>query len=260
MKALQKELEIRFNRNQLIPRLTRMVQNQTEIVELIFNHDLDVMIAEQLAVNLIIHKRMDLPMTIGSLYYIYKDAQLTSDEVLKCVNAGICFIDLKKEQLVVKYDVPSDVQAELDVFQFPNPLVCEPKKIEKNNQNGYYYADTGSLVLNSKTPNYDINLEHLNRVNAIPLNINSSIAVLADALNIYKPDPMKEEKEISKKNWKKFTDNSKNTSLWFSDKDFYLTHKYDKRGRIYDVGYLINPQGNDYHKACIELAKKEIVI
>ena len=68
-----------------------------------------------------------------------------------------------------------------------------------------------------------------------------------------------EYKEISEKNWAKFTEHSRNTSLWFSDKSFWLTHKYDKRGRIYDVGYFINPQGNDYHKASIELAHKEVV-
>lgn len=258
MKTLQKELEIKFNKNQLISKLTRLVQNQQEIAELIFNHDLDVMIAEQLCVNLIIHKRMDIPTTIGTLFYIYKDSQFTANEVIKCVNAGLCFIDTEKEQLIVKFNVDQRTQDELDSFQFPLPLVCEPRKLEKNNQNGYFIADTGSLVLNSRTPKYDINLQHLNRANSVALGINSKIAVMANELNTYDPEN-EDYRDISEKNWAKFTEHSRNTSLWFSDKSFWLTHKYDKRGRIYDVGYFVNPQGNDYHKASIELAHKEVV-
>jgi len=38
---------------------------------------------------------------------------------------------------------------------------------------------------------------------------------------------------------------------------FWLTHKYDKRGRTYAQGYHVNPQGNDWNKACVEFANKE---
>jgi DNA-directed RNA polymerase len=41
--------------------------------------------------------------------------------------------------------------------------------------------------------------------------------------------------------------------------EFYLTHRYDKRGRCYAQGYHVNPQGNDWNKAVIELAEKEVV-
>ena len=41
--------------------------------------------------------------------------------------------------------------------------------------------------------------------------------------------------------------------------EFWLTHKYDRRGRTYAVGYHINTQGTDYNKAVLELAKKEVI-
>ena len=41
--------------------------------------------------------------------------------------------------------------------------------------------------------------------------------------------------------------------------EFHLTHKVDKRGRIYSCGFHINTQGNAYKKASIDLAKEEIV-
>ena len=45
----------------------------------------------------------------------------------------------------------------------------------------------------------------------------------------------------------------------FAGKDIYLTHKYDKRGRVYCQGYYISYQGTDWNKAVIELSNKEIV-
>ena len=41
--------------------------------------------------------------------------------------------------------------------------------------------------------------------------------------------------------------------------EFYLTHKFDYRGRCYDVGYYINSQGDDYQKYLIQLSKEEVI-
>ena len=41
--------------------------------------------------------------------------------------------------------------------------------------------------------------------------------------------------------------------------EFYLTHKYDKRGRIYCQGYHVTYQGAPWNKACIEFADQEII-
>ena len=40
---------------------------------------------------------------------------------------------------------------------------------------------------------------------------------------------------------------------------FYLTHKVDKRGRIYSHGYHINTQGSAFKKAMLELADAELI-
>ena len=37
----------------------------------------------------------------------------------------------------------------------------------------------------------------------------------------------------------------------------YINHKPDTRGRIYAVGYYINPQGTSFKKAMLQLANKE---
>ena len=41
--------------------------------------------------------------------------------------------------------------------------------------------------------------------------------------------------------------------------EFYLTHRYDKRGRCYSQGYHINYQGNSWNKAVVEFANGEVV-
>jgi DNA-directed RNA polymerase len=43
------------------------------------------------------------------------------------------------------------------------------------------------------------------------------------------------------------------------DNKFWLTHKVDKRGRIYASGYHITTQGSAFKKASIELAHEEVV-
>ena len=40
---------------------------------------------------------------------------------------------------------------------------------------------------------------------------------------------------------------------------FYLTHKVDKRLRLYAQGYHVTTQGSPFKKASIELHKEEIV-
>lgn len=45
----------------------------------------------------------------------------------------------------------------------------------------------------------------------------------------------------------------------YRDDEFSFVWKFDKRGRVYSVGYDINVQGDSYRKASLEFAKEEIV-
>ena len=249
---LQKELEITFNKNQLYPRLEKYYKNEKSIQNLILFHGLDFGFALCFLMELAIHRRMKYSTCIGCCYYFYKDGQKTADSILECLAAGLANIDFNRGEVYVKYDIPSDMQTELNIFQFPLPLVVKPKKCISNRTNGYYISDTGSLVLNHRAPKYDINLEHLNRVNSVKLNLTDTMDKMP---NIWKHATS----NMSQKNHDKFVKNAQTIGNFYSDKSFYLTHKYDHRGRFYDVGYLINPQGNDWQKASVELAHKEKV-
>lgn len=45
----------------------------------------------------------------------------------------------------------------------------------------------------------------------------------------------------------------------YRDDEFSFVWKFDKRGRVYSVGYDINVQGDSYRKASLEFAKTEVV-
>ena len=248
----QLQMEVLFNKNQLYPRLERYYKKNEGITNLILFHGLDYGFAITLLMELAIHKRMKYSTCIGCCYYFYKQGQKTADALFECLKAGLCNLDFNRGEIYVRYDIPEDMQKELNLFQFPMPLICKPRECTSNKINGYYVADTGSLMLNSKVPKYDINLEHLNRINNVRLKLTDNMTVMP---NIWKQATS----EMSQKNHDKFTVHAQIMGRIFQDRTFYLTHKYDHRGRFYDVGYFINPQGNDWQKASIELAHQEKV-
>ena len=61
--------------------------------------------------------------------------------------------------------------------------------------------------------------------------------------------------------WNKFKEQSymMYSLLASQGNQFYLNHKVDKRGRIYSVGYHLNPQGAAFKKASLEFANAELV-
>lgn len=255
----EKKIEVMFNRNQLLPKLTTWVQKNENISSLILANNLDVKVAEQLAIQLIIHKRMDIPTAIGVCRNktYPEDLQKISNEILRCLVEGLCSWDSNREQLVVKYDIPEEMEEELALFQFPMPMLIEPETIVKNNQNGYRFTQAGGIVLNSSSKKYKkikLPLEPINKLNKVKLSLNTKIVNLVDKLSTWKSDS-----EMSQKNLAKFNRNAKSLCNFYikNGNEFYLTHKFDRRGRIYSVAYLINDQGTTWGKGIIEFANKE---
>ena len=107
-------------------------------------------------------------------------------------------------------------------------------------------------------------MDHINRANKVPLAINLDV-ITSPQGKFMKPTRKADE------NWddyrkrvkqaEKFYDVSQEVMqhLLVLGNQFYLTHKYDRRGRTYAVGYHVNSQGTDYNKACLELAKEEVI-
>ena len=108
-----------------------------------------------------------------------------------------------------------------------------------------------------KQHDQDVCLDHINRMNAIPLCLETRVI-----------DEMVEmpshafETEEQEDQWADFIRRSQ--AMYFdvitrNNNKFHLEHSMDTRGRCYCSGYYINYQGASYKKAIVQLADKEIV-
>lgn len=266
----QVELEKLFNKNQTLSRIRREF---TECDDFDFPKYIDHMAIPvdfglDLLVQIALHKRADLSTMVGLLRHHFKDAsspaQSCADMLLKAAMADLVTWNAAYQQFIVIYTISQDVQDELDRFQFPLPMVIPPRTVRKNTDNGYVLG-AGSLLLRDNHHNDDICLDHINRVNQIPLAIDHDTATMIKNrwrnLDKAKEGESREDFEKRKRAFEKYDRTTKDVIAELGDHSgrFYLTHKYDKRGRTYCQGYHVNYQGAPWNKAVICLADKEHV-
>lgn len=113
----------------------------------------------------------------------------------------------------------------------------------------------GFLKQDRYMENDEIRLDHLDSLNMIPLSLNM------DLIKTFEAMPSEEQKGTPE--WKVFKKNMYRHYLEIvanHDNEFHIIHKYDNRGRCYANSYYANYQGNDFQKAVIQLANKEMVM
>lgn len=224
-------------------------------------------------VQVALHKRAYIPTLVGILkkHFMEKDdvesrtaAQDCADAIDKAIQEGWALWDSESFQVVVNggLDIPSSLQQQLNRFQYPLPMIEEPEQVHTNRQTGYQTI-RGSLILKNNHHDEDICLDHINRANRIPLSINQDTVSFVQNrwkdLDRPKPDEDYEDYRKRVKAFVKYTNSSVDViqALILQGNRIWITNKYDKRGRTYTQGYHANPQGNDWNKACIELADAE---
>lgn len=148
------------------------------------------------------------------------------------------------------------VDTEYQLDGIPEPLTHQiihkaPELINKN-----YTDEEGSMLLGSSFNAHkgEICLDHLNRMNQVELQLNIPFLMLI------KEEPKgiidTYEQQIQ---WDEFKKQSLIKYLEIGRKTFHHIHKYDSRGRTYAVGYHVNYQGSSFKKACVQLAKGEVL-
>lgn len=136
------------------------------------------------------------------------------------------------------------------------PMICKPDTLESNYDSGYL-THVESLILGARNHhNEELGLDVLNTMNSVKLSL------CPDFIEACPEEPtfvIKDEFQAA--NWNAFMEQSLNIYQMLLDtgNQFHLTHKVDKRGRIYCSGYHINTQGTSFKKASLDLAKKEQV-
>ena len=261
--AHQVELERLFNKNQLIPRIRKEFQDE-HFGEFIEAAGIPIPFGLDLLVQMALHKRASLTTLIGCLRHHFQHSQLTADMIYKAAEADMVDYDTQIRIFVVKYTISDDVQEELDKFQFPLPMVVEPMVI-KNNRTTGMLTSGGSVILRNNHHNDDVCLDHLNRANKIKFMVNTNTVQMVKNKwrNLDKPKEGESKEDFTKRKraFEKFdrTAHDVIAILTKEGNEFYLTHKYDKRGRIYCMGWHISYQGNAWCKAIMEFADKELI-
>jgi hypothetical protein len=132
-------------------------------------------------------------------------------------------------------------------------LYDQPPLFDKN-----WHEDYGHRVLGGRCNhhNEDICLDHINRMNAIPYQLNKPLLRKYEEAPTFALDTREKREQ-----WQHFIRNSYRKYIEVSKKGncFFLNHNADKRGRCYAQGYHLNTQGSSFKKAVIQLAEAEIV-
>lgn len=253
-----------------------MVQTQANLEELYSKHQLLEVLREQFSpltddpfeldviVQIYLHKQADVPTMVGLFSPKWGEPQDVAQMLINCVEADLLDFDMDTERFSLKYAVTEDVEAMLARYQFPLPMVIRPTKVNNNHMGSGYLAKKGRIILNGSDvfDDEDVCLDHINRANSVGLQLNLDVVSSDEGFMIAPKRKVGEGFEDFRKR-KKQMETFYNTSLEVMQglsalgNEFWLTHKYDRRGRSYCVGYHVNSQGTDYNKSVLDLAKKE---
>lgn len=225
-----------------------------QIKTLPFDKDsISLKIAIDILAYMIFYKRTNISIIVGLLFNRFKDIDLITSVIDDLILDDFLDCDDEDGTLISKKYLTEGEYDYISKLLYPLPMLIRPLELKRNSDTGYVYLPKSCIVLKSHYMGKDVNLDHLNIVNGIPLRINK------DVLENCKNKPKKELPTVkAKQNWNKFTRQQREIQEVYGEEDsFYLTHKYDKRGRVYCQGYHISYQGNDYTNACIEFAHGE---
>lgn len=264
----ERMLEKLFNKNQLLPRIRKEFEEckDFDFRKYMLSKTIDPDFGFNLMVQMALHKRTTLPTLVGILRnHFNSDTQATADALLVAAEADLVDWEPNFQMFVVKFNVAQHVQEELDRYQFPLPMIVEPRELRTNRSSPYLELKDGSVILRDNHHNDDVCLDHLNKMNKIKFCLNNQTAVMIQNqwrnLDKQKEGETKQDFEKRKRAFAKYDRTAKDVMAQVTKlgNEFFLTHKYDKRGRIYAQGYHINYQGTAWNKAVIEFVNKELV-
>lgn len=270
----QIDLEKLYSKNQTISRIRSEFLDceQFDFCRYLEQKYIPIDFGIDLLTQMALHKRTGLPTLAGILRHHFEPettegpsaSQQACDMLQRAAEADLVDWDPRTKMFIVRFDISEDVQRDLDRFQFPLPMVVPPRHVKDNNDTGYF-TSRGSIILRKNHHNDDVCLDHINRVNRMRFSIDHDTArmIKNSWRNLDKPKLGETKEDFAKrvKAFDKYDRSSKDVidKLLAHGNEFYLTHRYDKRGRVYCQGYHVNYQGAPWNKAVIELADREFV-
>lgn len=265
---LQLHLEELYDKNQLMPRVRRVFRecDNFNFLEYLAEKEIPIDFGIDLLAQMAVRKRANLSTLVGLLRHHFKEEENPSQACAlmleRALQANLVDYAAPIQTFIVVATISDELQKELDRFQYPLPMVIPPRPIKTNIDTGYL-TSKGSVILQDNHHWNDVCLDHLNRVNQVALSINLDTAQTIQNewrnLDKQKPDETFQDYQKRVKAFEKYDSVAKDVLdlLVKEGNEVYLTHRYDKRGRTYCMGYHVNYQGTAWNKAVIEFAKKE---
>lgn len=160
-------------------------------------------------------------------------------------------------EIISRITLPDNLVDWILNSQYLPPMVCEPRILVNNYTSGYL-THNDSLMLGGPHNHHDgdLCLDVLNTMNRVALKLDLDFLCKVEeqpTFDLDTPDKQRDWANFKKQSYRFY-------DLMASQGNrFYLTHKVDKRGRIYACGYHITTQGTSFKKAMLELAEPEYV-
>lgn len=266
----QKMLETMFNDKQTMTLLRRELTSEPTVMTAIERSEVDPEFALDLLSQMILHKRATVPTLVGLLKGHFADQlhplQMTAAALEICAHSDLVDFDPSTEQFILVFDVDESTHTLLRQYQYLPPMIVPPLDVTSNRGSGYITVTEDSLLLKDNHHDGDLCLDSINRFNRVPLAANLSVVrkIRNHWKGIDKPKDSETFAEYQKrlKAFERYERDAFFTIALLGEMGnrFHLTHKVDKRGRTYAQGYHINPQGNCWNKAVVELAEPEYVL
>lgn len=173
--------------------------------------------------------------------------------------------------VISRVGLDAEVTQYADNALYLPPLIIKPRKVRSNRDSGYITQRGESLILGFYENHHDDNicLDVINILNSNEYELDTDF-IDNNVMEWSEPEfevgkhTHYEEEQITAMSKDYFENYFKEQSKFFvklmkhHGNSMYITNKVDKRGRIYSQGFHINPQGDSYHKAMLNLKHREI--
>ena len=187
------------------------------------------------------------------------DAVKTAAEVLVlCAEEDLLEMEQRHgETIMVGHDwaMSHELVQHLNRMLFLPPMICKPKEVTSNKGTGYLTFEESVILGRENHHSKKVSLDVLNIINQVSLSIEPEALVYEE-----KPNKLLEEPEqvIA---FEAMRDASREVYnyLMGAENQFWFTHKFDKRGRLYSIGYHIHIQATEFKKSLLELTKQEVI-
>jgi hypothetical protein len=242
-------------------------------IEQLKKHDI-----EQLAISLIagtLQYQAPYPFTAacgelaGLLGWSDKpDAVKTVGELLAVIcNSDAYDINRKSDdtfEVVSRLYLSEELIRWVENTQYLPPMIVKPLEVKHNKDTGYLTVKDSLVLGKGNYHNGNICLDAINIANSVQLKLDTDFVSKYELE--FNPRTKPKRKPVTeiglrtaKDNFNHYKKMTYRTMLLIASAEnkFYLTHRVDKRGRLYSCGYHINSQGTAYNKACIEFAIEE---